>query len=340
MENKSKNIIIILLAIVVLVLVVFLVLNINKKDIIIKDEVKGEIVLVDIEEKIKTEAPEWSKYWIGKDSGSNLSMFIKSGEKGSITGTEYPYDFEANKLREKRFYIYSPDKTKIIDPNGQIALYEENGKILEGLDVDSSVRLIDVKTSKFKQILSCGTPCGFSDAVWIDDSNFVVLGGAHDYKENGNCKIYKECQYPILYIFDLSKNEYALYQGPERLLVTEEETPSKETYIYKNHGFTIELSKNRVPSEQPVAGIPYENMIYFGDGNILTYITDVSLRESQKEKMLSNYNYLRDEKIGITTFKVYSYNGSTLYYFRQGNVGYEYIGDKELLKTFKFVGWN
>ncbi len=140
MENKSKNIVIILLALVVVILAVFIILNKNNKEKIVDEEVRGEIVLADLEEKIKTEAPEWSSYWIKENTGSNLSMFVKSGERIQIEDTEYPYDATANKLRAENIYVYSPDKTKILDPKGGMELFEKDGKIQEAYDVDSSVR--------------------------------------------------------------------------------------------------------------------------------------------------------------------------------------------------------
>lgn len=339
MENKSKNILIVLLALVVVVLVVFLVLNKNKKEKIVNEEVKGEIVLADLEEKIKIEAPKWSNYWIGEDTGSNLSMFVKSGENRSITDTEYPYDFEANKLREKNIYIYSSDKTKILDPKGGMELFEKEGKVIEAYDVDSSVKLIDVKTSKFKQILICGTPCGFSDAVWVDDNSFVVLGQSRGKKGFDDCKIYEECQAPLLYVFDLKKNEYTLYKGPERLFVIEKEEVSttKDTYTYKNHGFTIELPKGYIPHEEKAEGGP-ATMITLPNKSGINYLTDMNWWN--KVKYFENKVYLGDEKIGETIFKFYKNDNVITYFYQKGNVGYEFYGDKELLKTFKFVGWN
>lgn len=340
MENKSKNIIIILLALVVVVLAVFIILNKNNKEKIV-EEIKGEIILTDLEEKIKTEAPEWYKNWLGSDSGTNLSMFIKSGDENSITDTEYPYDFKENRsdLREKKsYYIYSPDKTKILDPNGQIFLGEEDGKIVEYLDVDSNVKLINLKTNKFKQVASCGTPCGFNDAFWVNNDLFVVLGQSIGKKGFDHCQIYEECMSPNLYIFDLKNNKYISYQGPEKLWVNENEEVSttKDTYTYRNHGFTIELPKGFVPEEREYNS---NYVISLPNNSNMLYITNASLWENNN---LSN-KYIKNEKIGINNFKVYD-NGHVLnYYFRQGNVAYLLFSDSldyKYINTFKFVGWN
>lgn len=335
MEIKSKNILITPLILIVIVLTVFLVLNKDKKEEVKNTETKGEITLTDLEEKIKTEAPMWSNYWIGGDTGSNLSMFIKNGEKGSITDIEYPYDFEANKLRES-IYVYSPDKTKIIDPKGGMELFEKDGKIMEAYDVDSSVKLIDVKTNKFKQILTCGTPCGFTDAVWIDNDSFVVLGQSHGKKGFDDCKIYEECQTPFLYVFDLRNNEDVLYKGPERELVIEKEKISPETYTYRNHGFTMELPKDFIPTETLSGNEP---IIYIDlmNGQSINYIKDVSW---WKKNLLSQYRYLEDKKIGENIFKEYAYgDDKSFYWYEKGNVGYEFYISTDLASTFRFVGW-
>jgi hypothetical protein len=351
MENKLKNIIIILLALVVVILAVFLILSKDKKEKIVNDEIKGEVVLMDLEKKIRTEASEWSNNWIKENTGSDLSMFIKSQDVGSITEIEYPYDFKENKsdLREKKsYYIYSPDKTKILDAHGYVELEEKDGKIIEGYDVDSRVLLIDVKTNKFKQILTCGTPCGFNDAVWIDDNSFVVLGQSRGSKKVDECKIYEECQSPLLYVFDLKNNKYTSYHGSERLLVTEKEeiSTNTDTYTYKDHGFTMELPKGYIPHEEESEGGP-AIMIKLPVGG-LAYVTDATFWEKYN---ISPNSYIKDEKIGDTIFKIYNYENTKVYWFKKGNVGYEFsvvkfstIKDttelENLIKTFKFVGWN
>ncbi len=108
------------------------------------------------------------------------------------------------------------------------------------------------------------------------------------------------------------------------------------TYTYKNHGFTIELPKGYNPIDQQSEGAP-SYYIILPNNSRLGYWTDASWWEKYS---LPEYTFLRNEKIGETLFKVYSYGGTTYYWFKQGNVGYEFTGDLELLKTFKFVGWN
>ncbi|MEI7709296.1 MAG: PsbP-related protein [bacterium] len=128
-------------------------------------------------------------------------------------------------------------------------------------------------------------------------------------------------------------------------------TPSKTTSTYTNHGFTIELPKGFTPKEEQSEGGP-ATMISLPVGG-LAYVTDALFWEKYN---ISNYTYVKSQKIGETTFKVYTAGGSNLYWFKQGNVGYEFSVQKfgstndtmnvdytiqleNLLKTFKFVGW-
>lgn len=113
-------------------------------------------------------------------------------------------------------------------------------------------------------------------------------------------------------------------------------TINSKTYTYKNHGVTFELPSGYVPHEEKAEGGP-AILIYLPNDNHLSYITDASFWEKWN---IPQYKYMKDEKIGETTFKVYTSGGITIYYFKQGNVAYEYSGDKSFLNTFKFVGWN
>lgn len=117
------------------------------------------------------------------------------------------------------------------------------------------------------------------------------------------------------------------------------------TYIYTNHGFSIELPKGFIPKEEQSEGGP-ALMISLPTGG-LAYVSDASFWEKYN---IPNYTYVTDKKIGNTTFKVYTAQGSNLYWLKEGNIGYEFsvqkfgvttdtTGLENLLKTFKFVGW-
>lgn len=115
---------------------------------------------------------------------------------------------------------------------------------------------------------------------------------------------------------------------------------SSTTFLYKNHGFSIELPKGYVVKEQKSEGGPAIS-ISLPVSN-LSYVTDSLFWE---ENAIPSYTYIKDEKIGQTLFKVYTYSGNNVYWFKQGKVGYEFIGREKvelekLIETFKFIGWN
>lgn len=131
-------------------------------------------------------------------------------------------------------------------------------------------------------------------------------------------------------------------QGPAETLQYGEDKETIEynkklnsTYLYTNHGFSIELPRGFVPVEtQGEAGpglhisLPGDSIVYYGDIKFW------------KNYILPSYKYVKDEKIGETIFKVYGYDDhSVLYWYERGNVGYELYGSKKSFETFKFVGW-
>ncbi len=118
--------------------------------------------------------------------------------------------------------------------------------------------------------------------------------------------------------------------------------PTKNTYTYKNHGFTIELPAGYIPYEEQSEGGPAISITLPTGG--LAYATDATWWE--KYNIAPSYTFIKNQKIGETTFKVYTYSGINFYWFKQGNVGYEFGVDdikktkfEDMLKTFKFVGW-
>ena len=117
------------------------------------------------------------------------------------------------------------------------------------------------------------------------------------------------------------------------------------TYTYTNHGFSIKLPGVFIPKEEESEGGPV-TMISLPVGG-LAYVKDASFWEKYN---IPNYTYVKDQKIGNTTFKIYTTPEGKLYWFKQGNVGYEFSLFKfgisndiarleSLLETFKFVGW-
>ncbi len=108
-----------------------------------------------------------------------------------------------------------------------------------------------------------------------------------------------------------------------------------DTYTYANHGFTVLLPNKFVPKEEQLTTGPIIS-ISMPVGS-LGYITDSSFWE---KSTIPSYTYIKEQKIGESTFKVYDYLGSTFYWLKKGNVGYEFSGtDKaeleNLIKTFR-----
>lgn len=107
-------------------------------------------------------------------------------------------------------------------------------------------------------------------------------------------------------------------------------------YTYKAHGFSIELPNGFVPQEQQSEASPGIGISLPQGG--MTYVTDASWWE---QFSMTDYVFVKNQKIGSVTWKVYNYDSYTIYWFKQGNVGYQFTGgDISQLETFRFVGWN
>ena len=79
------------------------------------------------------------------------------------------------------------------------------------------------------------------------------------------------------------------------------------TYIYTNHGFSIELPKGFTPEDfqlesEPTEGTVVAYVVSLPKGYV-TYTADASWWETNN---ISQYKYIKDKKIGDTIFKIYS----------------------------------
>lgn len=121
---------------------------------------------------------------------------------------------------------------------------------------------------------------------------------------------------------------------------------SYTTYIYKNHGISFNLPTGFVPREENAEGGPYTS-IYLPNGyGVATYIKDFTWWQKYDGQV---YTKMGTETIGGNTFTIYKYNDSAYtyadqryYMYNQGNVAYMFSvndANKEMLKTFKFIGW-
>lgn len=120
---------------------------------------------------------------------------------------------------------------------------------------------------------------------------------------------------------------------------------NKNTYTYTNHGFSVELPKGFVPYEEQSEGGPAIGIML--QNGFMQYITNADWWWKHN---MDGFTYVKDEKIGQTTFQVYSYKTSyeaarLFYIYKQGNVAYIYnggdvdTGDFSTLSSFKFIGW-
>jgi hypothetical protein len=145
----------------------------------------------------------------------------------------------------------------------------------------------------------------------------------------------KETYFPQISQEQIPTGDTAYEKDNENSYVNIPSPVLPETYTYKNHGFTMQLPKGYIPEEIESEAGPSITIV-FPNESYLSYVTNSKFWE---EANIPVFTYIKDQKIGSTTFKVYTYSGQTIYWFKQGNVGYQFSGDVKLLETFKFVGW-
>ncbi len=165
-------------------------------------------------------------------------------------------------------------------------------------------------------------------------------------KSNGKREVKEKDGYYIVAYYDKETGTTAAEEAETKLVFQKivdsfklKAITATTTYTYSNHGFTMELPKGFVvKEEQSEAGPSISISLPVGS---LAYITDSSFWE---KFYAPDYVYLKSKKIGDHTFKLYTNSGATFYWFKQGNVGYQFGGTdtvalEKIVKTFKFVGW-
>lgn len=177
------------------------------------------IKLDEVSEVVEKKLPLWLSVWRKTIPDFSIAKFekikvekISAQIEGSLDNTE------EDKLYEI-LYVYSPDKTRYVEPHGNIGLFEENGKINAGFDPDSAVSLVDLKNKTYKRLLFCGPGCSFDDAIWMNNNVFAVVGEDEDYGDNGNGKNTcgadnNPCPHvATLSVFDLANNTVTFYHS-------------------------------------------------------------------------------------------------------------------------------
>lgn len=152
----------------------------------------------------------WLVAWTTVAPGLELRQFKKAYES-SIRDVVFPIDTVLDGRRD-RLYVFSPDKRRFVDPYGGLVLFEEQGQLKAGLDVDSWVTVFEVKTSTARRIAFCGTPCGFQDAAWLSNDLLIVAGVS---EEPACIAGPAPCRWaPAFWVFDLVRNTSTVYVGP------------------------------------------------------------------------------------------------------------------------------
>lgn len=115
--------------------------------------------------------------WVIADSGATYSSFS---------------------LEEARGWVFSSDSSyavKFLPP------VDEKGHPM--LEPDSGVGLLELNRGRWRTILTCGTPCNFEAADWIDAQTVLIGGGNWDELR------------PLLYRVNIPKERVDLYYGPQ-----------------------------------------------------------------------------------------------------------------------------
>ena len=171
---------------------------------------------------IEKQLPNWVRAWREIDPEFNPAAFVKlRGETTVPSGDGSHSPRQKDRLREL-ILVYSPDRSRFIDPYTGMDLWEEDGRVMAGFDVDSGVAIVDLRDNTWRQVLFCGTQCSFEDAAWIDTDRFLVVGSVIFWPEDGrpDCPepaeegAKRSCVAPALYVVDLAKNTVSSYLGP------------------------------------------------------------------------------------------------------------------------------
>lgn len=155
---------------------------------------------------------DWFKAWKAVAAGFDIRLFKKVME-GDIGGYSYPPGTWRLDERRRPLYVFSPDRTRFVDPYGGMELVEVNGRLMAAFDIDSSVTLYDLKTSQALRLAFCGTTCTFDDAIWLSNDLIAVVGRSEEWSCGTSSQ---PCSWvPMLILFDLSRKTNSIYLGPE-----------------------------------------------------------------------------------------------------------------------------
>lgn len=152
---------------------------------------------------------DWLNSWKAVAPEFDIRQFKKVWEGQS---RENPYPLDTGMLDETRrpLYVFSPDRTRFVDPYVGMGLDKENGRLVAVFDVDSSVTLYDLRTSRAVRLAFCGAACTFEDAIWLSNDLIALVGRSESCGATA-----QPCAWgPMLMLFDLSRPTDSMYLGP------------------------------------------------------------------------------------------------------------------------------
>jgi len=163
---------------------------------------------------IKKKAPSWVEEW-DKASPGFLDQLLqnKREEVLKLSFSDY-YEFSDNleqmNLRRKYVFVYSPDKTKALDPELGTEIIKKGNKIERTHDIDSGLEFIDLERKRYARLMYFGTTGGINKVFWLNNNTFAVIWHhmvSHEFRN--------ETSAPVVSVYYLKENKILIYEGPE-----------------------------------------------------------------------------------------------------------------------------
>lgn len=190
---------------VIYLIVLVIIFSCNKEQ-----KITSDVEVINLKKHSKL-FKEWINFY------SNYSISIKD----FIFFQEEKIQYKRYKIKKglvlvdkkyEAFYIYSPDKSKIIDLisyNYSLIKGKNNKLFLEQKEPDNEVFVIDLKNSTIQTIIFDGYATIFEDAYWVNNDQIFVVGKHYDSVEKNNTL--------IIWYVDLNKNTIQSYDCKYKL---------------------------------------------------------------------------------------------------------------------------
>ena len=85
-------------------------------------------------------------------------------------------DDREERARLRVFGVYSPDSTRVVNPDAYLVLTRTETSVSIAGEPDSKPVLIDLKTKSVATLAFCGTDCHYDGAFWLDPLRFALTG--------------------------------------------------------------------------------------------------------------------------------------------------------------------